>query len=63
MNPALHTNCQVLRDRLPGVVDETLSELQSRTGPFCLCALTGLCWHRIELYLTLGGLSLNRACD
>jgi len=26
INPALHTNCQVLMDLLPGVVDETLSK-------------------------------------
>ena len=26
VNPALHTNCQVLRDMLPSMVDETLSK-------------------------------------
>ena len=34
INPALHTNCQVLMDLLPGVVDETLSKYASQRGYF-----------------------------
>ena len=35
VNPALHTNCQTLREVVPGVVEETLSKFSFVMFKFC----------------------------